>query len=354
MGWVSLLWALANAATRWHLIGSRGHDLTKFVAAKKVGAVLRSPRSLTWHQATLVLERLTGDIGHGIDDALLGAVQVLFETPARLAPLREGSPDTHPDHPDRGPVYHSRRVLFALEGFEIVLGVSFTICVRMGVPLLDGPVRPSQSKFWCSAIVHGDRPDDIEENDERLATICAKVDEVAPEIQKTLLPLYERAVHSINPSVGKISETRDRFSNLVFQIQDDNFRRNLSRIEQGEKLSEMPSDSALGILNHFFSGESAATYLHVGRKHRAKGRVPKNVEIDTLVQNTRSRAQALVIETRRTNKENVANWRRLGATSASEPVNLDPERADDLVYQLLHSPANSVSSQMAAEIGKLF
>jgi hypothetical protein len=329
--------------------------LTEFVATKRVGSVLRSERSLTWHQASQVLELLLGDIGAEVDVALLAAVRELFDPSAQLAPEAEGPKDVSGDHPERGPVYHSRRVLFTLEGFGIVLGVSFTICVRMGVPLLAGPVRPSQSKFWCSAIIHGDRPDDVTVNDKQLGQICAKIDKGAMQIRDDMRPLYERAVRSIHPTIGDILPTGDDFSMLVFQIMDENFRRDLGRLERGDKLSEMPSDSALGLLNHFFSGDSADTYLHVGRKDLSKAG-DADIKVDTLLQTSEARAQALVIETKakKGKKRDCADWRRLGATSETEPVERKGKRADDLVDRLIHSPANAISAQMAAEMGRLF
>jgi hypothetical protein len=302
-----------------------------------------------------VLELLCGDIGPRVDDALLVAVREYIDPTAQLAPITGGAPEPASDHPERGPVYHSRRVLFSNGDFGIVLGVSFTICVRMGVPLLDGPVRPSQSKFWCSAIIYGERPDDVNENDEQLGQICAEIDRAAPRIRDAMRPLYEEAVRTIYPSIGKVLPTGDGFSTLVFQVMDENFREDLGRIERGDKLSEMPSDSALGLLNHLFSSDSADLYLHVGRKTLANAG-EADIEVDTLLQTTKARAQALVIETkaRTGEKGDCADWRRLGATSETEPVEHKAKRPDDIVDRLIHSPANTISAQMAAEMGRLF
>jgi hypothetical protein len=329
--------------------------LTDFIATKRVGSVLRSDEPLTWLQATQVLHLLNSKVGEEIDNELLALAGSFFEHDAQFVGDKAVVPDGGPSHLARGQIYHSRRVGVACEGFDLLLGLSFTVCVHLDVPFLDREPKTSQSKFWCSAIITGDPPLDDSRKEGDFALACEKVSQFAPRILERVRPLYGNAVREINPAVNAIEETGDGFSTILFQVPDSGFREDLWEIERGSKrLSDMPADTALGKLNKLYSGPFAKYYLHAGRSDLADHALSDKISVDTIVHRDRLRAQALVIETRQNDDHRFADWRSIGVTSSTEPVKHDPDKLDDAIYRLVHSPANVLSAEMAAEIGEQF
>ena len=141
---------------------------------------------------------------------------------------------------------------------------------------------------------------------------------------------------------------------MLFQVDDENFRQELSSIEQGlKKLSDMPGNTALGKLNRLYSGKYATSYLHASRGDIA-ARTSDKISIDTIVYKDRLRARALVIETRQSADHRAADWRSVGVTSSSEPVSRNEDELGNDLYRIVHAPANVLSAEMAAEIGEQF
>lgn len=328
--------------------------MTEFIATKRVGSVLRTDEPLTWVQATEVLNLLNGEVGDKIDSELIGEADKFFGGEARLVESRATGPEGFPSHLTRGQIYHSSRVAVCSEGFDILLSLSFTVCVHLDVPFLDQPAKTSQSKFWCSAIISGEPPlEDIRDEGD-FARVCDKIGQFAPRVAERVRPLYGSAVREVNPDVSAIEETGDDFSTVLFQVDDANFRDELASIERGQKtLSDMRPGTALGNLNKLFSGPFAKSYLHAGRGDIA-ARTSDKISVDTIVHTDRMRARALVIETRQDDDSRAAKWRSIGVTSSSEPVRRDPAKLDNDLYRMVHSPANVLSAEMAAEIGEQF
>lgn len=328
--------------------------MSEFVATKRVGSVLRTDEPLTWLQATEVLNLLNGDIGDQIDSELLSEAEKFFEGEAHSVGGRGAVPEDVPSHLTRGQIFHSSRVAVRSEDFDVLLSLSFTVCVHMDVPFLDQPAKTSQSKFWCSAIISGDPPLEDPRDEGDFARVCDNIGRFAPRILERVRPLYGSAVRQINPAVSAIEETGDGFSTVLFQVDDANFRDELASIERGLKtLSDMPEHTALGKLNSLYSGRFAKSYLHAGRADMA-ARTSDRISIDTIVHKDRMRARALVIETRQSDDHRAADWRSIGVTSSSEPVRVDPAKLGNDVYRVVHSPANVLSAEMAAEIGEQF
>ncbi|WP_439540144.1 hypothetical protein [Sphingomonas sp.] len=353
--------------------------LSSFLATKRVGSVLRSNEALTWLQATKVLAKLEGELGDKIDQALLELGKEIFAAEdVVLIGEKSTASDELPSHRDRGQIYHSRRIVLSYEGFRLVIGISFTVCVKISIPFLDHAPRTSQSKFWCSAIISTERPFGLTgDDDSAFAHVCEKIDGFSQVVRDHVCPHYSDAVRQVRETVEGINATGDMFSTIVFQVEDERFREHLTKLSQREeRLSEMPSDSALGLLNRLFSSRHAMSYLHADRDHLRRLSDPEHeaslppvhsareagnevclgdgVTLDTILHTDRLRARALVIETRKRDEHRFANWRLLGVTSASEPVLVNPERVDDPLYRMLHSPANVLSAEMAAEIGEQF
>lgn len=325
--------------------------LTDFIATKRVGSIIRSDEPLTWLQATQVLDLLNRDVGTKIDTELIELAGDFFGGEASFVSDR-APPEEFPSHLTRGQIYHSRRVVVGCEGFELLLSLSFTVCVHLDVPFLDQEPKTSQSKFWFSAIITGDQPLEDPHDEGVFASACEEIEKFAPRILERVQPLYGDAVREVNPAVNRIEPTGDGFSTVLFQVDDDSFRQELASLERGvKKLSDMPPATALGKLNRLYSGPFARSYLHAGRQEMA-ARMLDNVSIDTIIHKDRMRARALVIETR--HHRHGANWRSIGVTSSSEPVRHDPSRLHDDIYRKVHSPANVLSAEMAAEIGEQF
>lgn len=324
-----------------------------FIATKRVGAILTADIPLTWHEAGQVLELLNQETGALIDKALQTEVRDFFEADAELVRGKAADADALAANRSRGQVYHSKRIRTWCCGFELLISVSFTVCVKLDLPFLGKPPRVSQSKFWCSAIIIGDGPLSKAKQEERFAEACDKIEAFAPRILELVQPLYGHAVREVNPDIAMISATGDRFSTVMLQVDDDKFRDQLALIERGEKsLSQLPSDSALGLLNQLYSGPFATTYLHVGRPEQGSGD-SEDAELDAILHSDAMRARALLIETKAKNKRR-ADWRMLGVTSASEPVDWRSKGRKDDVERLVHSPANVLSAEVAAEIGEQF
>jgi hypothetical protein len=328
--------------------------LTEFIATKRVGSVLRTDEPLTWLQATEVLNLLNTKVGDVIDRELIGEADKFFEGEARRVETRDAGLEGFPSHLTRGQIYHSSRVAVRCDGFDVLLSLSFTVCVHLDVPFLDQPAKTSQSKFWCSAIISGEPPLEDVRHEGEFAHVCDKIGHFAPRVLERVRPLYGSAVREVNPAISAIEETGDGFSTVVFQVEDENFRDELASIERGlKKLSDMPPDTALGKLNRLFSGPFAKSYLHAGRGDIAVCSSDK-ISIDTIVHRDRMRASALVIETRQSGDQRAADWRSIGVTSSFEPVRRDSTKLGDPVYRVVHSPANVLSAEMAAEIGEQF
>ncbi len=329
--------------------------MTEFLATKRVGSVLRSDQPLTWVQAGKVLDLLAGELGRQIDTQLLDQTSKFFGEDARIVDEQEVHSEGQASHLARGQIFHSRRVSVSNEGFQLLLSISFTVCVKLDVPYLDQPAKASQSKFWFSAIVSGKPPGNGAHDDAAFANVCEKIDQLSPRVLENVRPIYGEAVRAVNPQVSEIERTGDGFSTVVFQVQDLNFRAELEAIERGEKrLRDTQPATALGLLNQLYSGRNARYYLHVGRKERESGCLSGDVSIDTFLHQTQLRARAFVIETRDKSDRGSANWRCLGVTSATEPVARSSKAANGVIYQLVHSPANVLSAEMAAEIGEQF
>jgi hypothetical protein len=325
-----------------------------FIATKRVGSILTANEPLTWLEATGVLEVLGGDAGDEIDIVLRDAAAAFFGTKAKLVGGKVTSADALPAYRSRGQVYHSKRVLLTSGSFKVLLSLSFTVCVRLDVPFLDQPPRTSQSKFWCSAIITCDRTEVDLGEDAEFAELCRQIDNFAPEIREKTQALYGDAVRSVNPRAHDIRPTEDMISTLLFQVEDDDFRDQLAAIESGTaRLSEVKSDTAIGLLNRMYSGRHFDAYLHRGRDE-PDPEAAARISVDAISHSDRLRARAFLIETRKRNGQSDADWRFLGATSAAEPVEHDPDKMTDEVYRLVHSPANVLSAEIAAEIGEQF
>jgi hypothetical protein len=319
-----------------------------FIATKRVGAVLAAPNPLTWHQAQLVLDRLNAGIGNDIDKIIRAEVSSFFETKAETIRGKAANADAIPDR-SRGHVYHSKRVVIFAGGFKLHFAISFTICVLIDVPFLDQPARTSQSKYWCSVIISDDEPPVTKDRERRFAEVCAQIEKFAPLILDKVKPHYVKAVNQVS-DVGEVRETGDRFSTLVFQVEDTDFRGQLDQLESGaKKLTEVPRRSALGLLDRLYSGPNWHDYLHEGRDQDEL-----DVTVDAILRRNGVRQRGFLIETRRNNSLNKADWRMLGVTSSSEPVIWAAGGDPSEVEQLVHSPANVMSAEVAAEIGEQF
>lgn len=323
--------------------------MTNFIATKRVGAVLAANLPLSWFEAGQVLALLNGEAGVEIDKVLETKVRDFFDPKAKLVRGKAAGADALSVSRSRGQVYHSRRVRASCGGFDVLVSISFTVCVMLDVTFLDQKARPSQSKFWCSAIIIGDGPLSDNSHEERFAGVCEKVEDFAPRILEGVLHLYGDAVREVKPEIDEIAKTGDHFSTVMLQVEDAKFRQEVALLQRGEKtLSQSAPTSALGTLNRLYSGGRADKYLHLGRTVQGDA----DANLDAIVHTDALRAHAFLIETRA--KRKTADWRLLGVTSTTEPVPWKPRRSSTDVERFVHSPANVLSAEVAAEIGEQF